>query len=280
MAENPSGKGHGTRLNGRRTAWPAALACVLAGMAGAADVPADGSDTRTLAERLCAGFEAIDTIACRIEKTTVADDRTVRMVSHVAYRRPRRLHVRITEPAARRVVMDGLTLYYYEAGAPCGFSRPIDDLQGPWTEAALNIPATPMEHLRRLRTRPETPLAPPADGGLCAGYAGEKGFAVLTVDAQGRLHAIAVYASPERRIRRAAYRYADFVAAGPHCWIPRRHDGTLTLPDGETVRETRLVHDLRINTPIPETRFDASRFFTNVTFSTDFRDTYDPPAGR
>jgi len=229
----------------------------------------------TLAERLCSGFERIESLQCEIEKTSVAGGKTVRMISRVDYRRPRHLHVSITEPTERRVIMDGMTLYYHEAGAPYGFSRPIDDLAGPWADSARNIPATPMEHLLKLRARPETPLDPGEDGATRAGYAGKGRFAVLSADADGRLLRIAFYASPAMEELTGEYRYADFVAAGPGCWIPRLHEGALSLPGGESIRETRVVGNLRVNEPVSDTRFDASCFFSNVTFVADFRRTYE-----
>lgn len=232
------------------------------------------AEADTVAERLCAAYEGIDTIQCEIRKTSIAEAHTVRMLSRVAYQKPNRLHVVNAAPMERRIVMDGMNLYYYQAGCPKGFSRPVADLIGPWAVAARDIPATPMEHLVRVRSLPETILMPDENGWQRTAYRGTNVYAVLTTDAQGRLHRLDVYPSEDAEAPIGEYRYENFVAAGD-AWIPLLHRGMAHLPDGGEVTETRIIDNLRVNEPITPDTFDPSRFFTNVTFTAEFMDTFE-----
>jgi hypothetical protein len=227
-----------------------------------------------LADRLCAAYEALDTIQCDIRKTTQSGRHTVRMLSRVTYSRPQRPHVVNAAPAERRIVLDGTNLYYHQAGSPRGFSRPIAELTGPWAAAARDIPGTPVEHLQRARPLPETPL-PAADGLQRTACRGTNIYVILSTDTNDRLHRVQIFTAETNAAPVGEYRYENFAAAG-ETWIPLLHRGRAHMSGGESMTETRIIDNLRVNAPVDPGRFDPARYFSNVTFTATFMDTLEP----
>jgi hypothetical protein len=224
-----------------------------------------------LADRLCAAYEALDTIQCEIRKTSDSGRHTVRMLSRVTYRRPQRLHVVNAAPVERRILLDGTNLYYHQAGSPKGFSRPIAELTGPWAAAARDIPGTPVEHLLRARPLPETPL-PETNGLRRTACRGTNVYVILSTDADARLHRVEIFAAETNTVPLGVYAYENFAPAGD-TWIPLLHRGRARLPGGGVMTETRIIDNLLVNAPVDADRFDPARYFTNVTFTATFMDT-------
>jgi len=233
---------------------------------------ADEWDTAgTVAEDLYRRFTALESVACEIRKTTRFENRMTRLLSRVYYQRPRRIHVENAAPSQRRIISDGERLYYHEQGNPRGFSQAISDLSGEWLKAIDNVPATPTEHLIKLKGIPEQALPDGPDGERRVGYAaGDELFVVLALDRPGRLTSIAFYTSATMEQLSAVYRYDGFEEVAPGCWIPLRHRGEIHLPDGTTVEETSRITNLSVNEPIAPALFNPAGFFDGV----EFVDTY------
>ena len=254
---------------------PAAALTLVAAMAckaPAGETPP--SPAVTLVDRLCAAYRGLDTIYCDIRKTTEGRGRRVEMLSRVFYQRPGRIHVENVSPAQRRILVDGKQLYYHQADAPRGYSRPIGELNDMWLTAAHNIPATAMEHLLRLEGLPETALPATEDFPVRAAYDATNTTAVLSCDTRGRLVRVEFFASPQREDKRGQYDYGDFYEVTDACWIPRLHKAVLYLPDGKSMQETRRIDNLIVNEPVPESMFNPTVFFKDVVFTNDFKMTY------
>ncbi len=229
---------------------------------------------QTLVESLNAGYAALDTVACEIRKTTKSEGKTLRMLSRVHYQRPDHIHVENVAPSERRIIADGKSLYYHEAGVPRGFSRPIADLSSDWLAALRNTPGTAVEHLAKLQGLSEVALPASPEGAVRRGYQADRVFVVLTADEKHRLTGITFFKTARMEAVTAEYRYDDHVEVTPGCWIPRRHQATVYLPDGERIEETRRISKLVVNAPIAATLFDAALFFRDVEFVSDFAKTY------
>lgn len=246
-------------------AW---LAVSLAGTAGA----------QTLAERLLASYDGIRTLTCEVRKTTEGPAGEMLHLSRVEYQRPDRIHVENSAPLERRIVADGVRLFYYISGDPKGYSRPIAELDRVWQIELRKVPGTAMDHLLRLEGIPETDLEPTPDFPVRKGYQAEKVFAVLSADAQGRLARIEFSPAADMQEKTGQYDYSDFQEVQPGVWISCLHKVVARLAGAET-RETVRVGNLRVNEPIDPARFVAEPFFQGVEFADSFEAIYDetPP---
>ena len=182
----------------------------MAVLLAASGARAEPARPPTLAEELGAAYESMDTVSCEIRKTTSAGGQTVRMLSRVFYRRPDHVHVDSAAPVKRRIIADGSALYYHEEGRPLGFSRPIAELDGPFLDSLRNIPATPMEHLRKLKGLPEQELPPSPDCPFRRAYQAERRFVVLSCDAQKHLTRLEFFTAPDMAVRTAEYTYEQY----------------------------------------------------------------------
>lgn len=247
-----------------------ALLC-FTGFTGLAEEIPPG--TPSLADELCRGFETIQTLSGRIRKMTQAGGKTVRLLSRVHYSNDLRIHVHNVSPAQRRILSDGVTLYYHEDGRAKGYSSPVNELDEDWAASLRNIPGSPYEHLVNLRNLPETHLPPTETAPLRRGYETERHWVVLEADEPFRVLRIAFYDLQNRNLLQGEYLYSEFLQAGPQCWIPQRHQGFMRLPDGTRIEETRIVESLELNQPIPDHLFNPALFFENVKFVPDFLET-------
>lgn len=223
----------------------------------------------TLAETLCAAYEQVETVNCRIRKTSAVDGKTVTMLSQVYYQRPDRLHVENISPVKRRILADGRQFYYYQEGLAKGYSVPLTRLEGEWKIMQQSVPGGAMEHLARLRGVPEKPLDGTPAYPLRRGYVLEKLFAVLSCDAQGRLAKIEFYKTPAMKEKTAEIQYTDFHAAGVQCWLAGLQRTTTFFGATQFV-ETRRFDSLIINKPLASGLFDAGVFFPEIEFVDDF----------
>ena len=229
--------------------------------------------TTNLADRLCRGYEALNTVSCGIRKTS----NSIRVLSRIYYKKPDRVHVQNVIPSRRRIVADGTKLYYHEDGAPKGFCRPIPELSNEWLTSLRNVPGTAMKYLLPLRQLPEEAL-PAAEGmPIRRAYATDTACAVLSCDKEGKLVRLEYFRTPKREVLMARYDFEDFQKAAESCWIPRLHKGTIHLPGGEQLKETSIVDALTVNEPIADRLFVPDTFFRDVVFSPDFKDTYAVP---
>lgn len=234
----------------------------------------DDGGGQTLAQRLLASYEGLETIACEIRKTSVSESGSVTLLSRVYYKRPNSVHIQNIAPVKRLIVCDGDTLYYHQEGMPKGYSNAIGNLDKTMAAALKNIPGTPVEHLLKLERTPETRLSPDGNGLCRTAYHTPSTSAVLITDEKERLNAIEFFDTPAMTNMTGSVEYGDFFHAGGGCWIPRTHKGEINLPSGDRLTETRRIGNLTVNGAMDPQLFDPAIHFTNVVFVSEFRNTY------
>ncbi len=222
-----------------------------------------------MAEKLCASYAQVESVNCRVRKTSDVDGKKATLLSQVYYQRPDRMHVENISPVRRRIIADGRQFYYYVEGMPKGFSCPLAKLEGEWSIMQKSVPGSAMEHLLRLKGVPETILEGTADYPLRRGYARERVFVVLSCDAEGRLARIEFFKTQAMKISTAWVEYSDFRKVTDTCWLAGLQQGTACF-EANTVRETRRFDSLIVNKPISAGLFDAAAFFQKVDFVDDF----------
>ena len=246
---------------------------IVGGLLGAHAAPAAGP---TLAEKLCASYAQVESVSCRVRKTSEVDGKTATLLSQVYYQRPDRMHVENIAPVRRRIIADGRQFYYYVDGMAKGFSCPLTKLEGEWNIMQKSVPGSAMEHLLRLKGVPEITLDGTSDYPVRRGYARERVFVVLACDTEGRLARIEFFKTPEMKNLTAKVEYSDFRKVTDTCWLAGLQQGTAYFV-ANTVRETRRFDSLIINKPITAGLFDATAFFPKVDFVDDFSKLIDEP---
>ena len=230
----------------------------------------------TLAEKLCSSYAQVESVSCRVRKTSEVDGKTATLLSQVYYQRPDHMHVENIAPIRRRIIADGRQFYYYVEGMAKGFSCPLAKLEGEWVIMQKSVPGSAMEHILRLQGVPEIPLAGTPDYPVRRGYARERVFVVLACDAKGRLARIEFFKTPEMKNLTAQVEYSDFQKVTDTCWLAGLQQGTAYFGTN-TVCETRRFDNLLINKPITAGLFDAAAFFPKVDFVDDFSKLVDEP---
>ena len=262
----------------RRIACSAAIGLAL--YIGGAPVPSPAEDadaTPTLAEKLFASYDAVETLTCSVRKKTEGPQQSVTLLSRITFRRPDHIHVENVAPARRRIIADGEKLYYHVEGAPRGFSRPIRELSATWLGSLRNVPASPMENLRKLQGITEQRLPGNDAYPLRAAYDTERLTVVLSCMTSNRLSRVDFYTDKARRQRSATYEYSQFVeAADGTCALPCLHKAEVILPDGTRVKETHRFTNVVINEPVADRLFAPDLFFDDVEFVDDFEATLRP----
>lgn len=247
--------------------------CVAAGLLGANAVSAAEP---TLAEKLCSSYTQVESVSCRVRKTSEVDGKTATLLSQVYYQRPDRMHVENIAPVRRRIIADGRQFYYYVEGMAKGFSCPLTQLEGEWSIMQKSVPGSAMEHILRLQGVPETPLDGTPDYPVRRGYVRERVFVVLSCDPAGRLARIEFFKTPDMKTKTAQVEYSDFRKVTDMCWLAGLQQGTAYF-SANTVRETRRFDNFIINKPITAGLFDAAAFFPKVDFVDDFSKLTDEP---
>lgn len=223
----------------------------------------------TLVDKLLADYESVRTVRCDVRRIVETPAGVVRHLSHVYFERPDRLHVQNVSPVERRYVADGEKLFYYVTGDPRGYAQEIEQLPRSWLVELRKVPGTAMEHLLRLVGAPEQELPPTEAYPVRKGYAFETGFAVLSVDAAGRLARIEFFDSPEMGSKWAQYEYTDFAEVCPGVWIACTHCAWVKR-GAEELREMARFENLVVNEAIDPQLFVPARFFQGVEFVDSF----------
>lgn len=259
-------------LPGTRLLATTLILALCAGPAHAEPAAPPPGTAPNLAERLCREYEQIRTVSCVVRKTRAGQGQTVRMLSRVYYEKPDRIHVDNASPVNRRIICDGVKLYYYQEGAPRGYARAVDALPEDWLRKLRTVPATPMEHLLRLRGLPEIELPGTDALPVRRGYQSRRRFVVLGCDKQGRLLRIDFYKTDKMQDLTACCEYDAYRNPKQLAWIPCLHKETVRMPEGD-VTETKRIDNLAVNQPLATGLFVAERFFSEVEFSDEFRQT-------
>ncbi len=237
-----------------------AVGVLAAALLGSARAP---SAEPTLAETLCTGYARIESVSSRVRKTTEAGGRKTTLLSQVYYQRPDRMHVENIAPVRRRIIADGRRFFYRIGEMNAGFSCPLDRLDGEFKIMQQSVPASPMEHLLRLRGKPEDQLPAAPGYPVRRGYASENVYVVLSCDPAGRLARIEFFNGADRQRKTAQVEYSDFEDAGDGVWLAALHQGQVFLAD-QTVFETRRFDALAVNQPMAASLFVAEPFFPGV----------------
>ncbi len=227
----------------------------------------------TVADRLMADYTQVQSVTCEIRKDTETPGGKGRMLSRVYYQRPDRLNVENISPLERRIVSDGTNFYSYITGDAKGFSRPVAKLSEEMLISLRKVPGTAEDHLMRLRGASETNLGATAEFPVRVGYNAGKVFAVLSLDATGRLARVELYTASDMSTRSATYNYSEFKEVLPKVWIPCLHQAVAEL-GGVQTKETVRVNNLSVNQPIPTHLFVAAPFFDQVQFEDSFDKMY------
>ncbi|MBN1268874.1 MAG: hypothetical protein JXB04_04750 [Kiritimatiellae bacterium] len=243
-------------------------AFILLGLAAAAVARGE-----TLAGRLLAAYDGIESVACSVRKDAESGGANVRTLSKVYYQKPDRLHVENAVPLQRTIVSDGTDFYSYIREDPKGFSRPVSELDEEMLIQLRKVPGTAMDHLMHVAEVAEVELPPEREGFERRGYDTGKVFAVLTADDKDRLVRIEFYASVDMKQRYARYDYSEFEEVAPGAWIPLLHEGLFNVGDIET-RETTRISNLSVNTPVDPALFVAETYFEGVEFVRTFDEIY------
>ena len=228
----------------------------------------------SLAGKLCAAYEGIETITCQIRKTTETGGNSVTMLSRVFYKKQDHVHVENVAPSKRTIIADGKKLFYHDENAPRGFSKAISELEPSWLTHLKNVPGTPMEHLLKLRNLAETAIPSTQEFPVRRAYQTEKVYVVLSCDSKGRPAQIDFFQSPDMTRKTAQINYSDFKEISENCWIPCLHKTVLSAPGGEQIIETRRIDNVVANKPIADSMFSADLFFKDIEFVSDFKETF------
>ncbi|MFH0952866.1 MAG: hypothetical protein V1873_00900 [Verrucomicrobiota bacterium] len=228
----------------------------------------------TLADRLLASYDPVQSVTCEIRKDMEAQAGAMRMLSRVYYQKPDRLNVDQAAPVPRRIVADGKTFYSYIDGDAKGFSRLIEKLSDEMIINLRKVPGTAMDHLLKLRGVAEKDLDGTPEFPVRKGYETAKVFVVLSLDATGRLARVEFFTSPEMKDKTGQYDYSAFREVLPGVWIPCLHQGTFRIAGSES-KETSRVDNLSVNQPIAPSLFDPGPFFKGVEFVDEFGKIYE-----
>lgn len=224
----------------------------------------------TVLERVLKSYDSIQSLSCEIRRDTpLADGQTLRMLSRVYYQRPDKLHVENFSPVKRRIVSDGNVFRSYTEGAPKGFSRPVAELNDEMLRNLRMVPGSAANLLEVLKGAKEVMLEPTAEFPVRAGYDNGKSFAVLSLDAQGRLARFELYSSAALTDQLTRTDFSAFQEAAPGVWIACLQQAKVMVQGLERTETTR-VDNLAANGEIPAALFQAEAFFPNVEFVDSF----------
>ena len=224
----------------------------------------------TVLERVLASYDAVQNVSCEIRRDTpLPDGGTLRMLSRVYFQRPDRLHVENYSPVKRRIVCDGAVFRSYTEGASQGFSRPVEELNEDMLRNLRMVPGSAANLLEVLAGTPEVPLEPTEEFPVRAGYDNGKSFAVLSLDAQGRLARFEIYGSAAMTDLQTRTEFSAFQEVAPGAWIACRQQATITIQGMERTETTR-VDNIVANGEIPASLFTAGPFFAGVEFVDSF----------
>ncbi len=220
----------------------------------------------TVLEKVLKPYEAIQSLSCEIRRDTpMADGQTMRLLSRVYFQRPDRLHVENFSPIKRRIVSDGTVFRSYTEGAPQGFSRPVADLNEEMLRNLRMVPGSAANMLDVLKGATEVPLEPTAEFPVRAGYDNGKSFAVLNLDAQGRLVRFELFSTAAMAELLTRTDLSAFQEVVPGTWIACLQQSKITFQGMERT-ETTHVDNVAANGEIPVSLFETDSFFSGVEF--------------
>ena len=227
-----------------------------------------GSATaQTRVDQLLTDYSRIMTMSCEIRKDSATPDGEGRMLSRVWFEAPNRLLVENFTPFKRKILCDGQNLYYYADDGNTAIQQPFNEIRDDMRLQTQSVPASPMEHLFRLKGLPETNLTATTQWPVRTGYTASNLYAVLCFDSTNRLAIVEFYTSAEMTNCYAKTVYSVFEQPVSGVWLPLRHETEITVQGQMKARETRRFSNLKVNQSVPADTFKHEKVFPGVTFA-------------
>ena len=226
----------------------------------------------TLAERMLAAYDAVETVSCEVRRDTESAQGKSRMLSRVFCQKPDLIHIENVMPSLgtgrRRIVSDGKALYIHEQDEPRGYSRPVSELDADKLIELRRLPGTAMDHLLRLKGVEEQPLPGTPEFPVRAGYQTARNFVVLCADGESRLVQVEFYRTSAMDERIGRYVYSSFSEPLPGVFFAGLIRGEFS-DMGLQLTETVRISSLAVNEPVSPMLFVPGAFFENVEFVPD-----------
>lgn len=222
----------------------------------------------SLADRLVAENESIRTMRCDIRRETDVNGKSMTTLSRVWFERPDRLRVETVMPDARRIVVNGTTIYKWIEGREEGVALPLADAPENERVQVRKTPGTMDEHLIRLRRIPEEVL-PPADGfPVRRGYtpADPHPYTVLSLDAQGRLARFEFFENADQTKLLLRTDLENWREPQPGIWIACVQKTEAKGRDGISIIETLRISGLTVNSLMEASTFDEKIQAAGIKF--------------
>ena len=221
----------------------------------------------TVVQQVCRPYEAIQTMSCEVRRDKeLPDGDVMRMMSRMHFKRPNLLNVETLSPFKRRIVADGTTYRSYVEGQPKGLMSLVVKLPEENQAELRVVPGTLAYALEPLFGKEEVRLAPLADFPVRAGYVSDNAFTVLSMDSSNRLARLDVFRDAGMGTLVARTELSAFQEVLPGVWIATLQRVTATVKEG-TATETTRIGNIAVNRDMPDTLFDAERFFKGVKFA-------------
>jgi outer membrane lipoprotein-sorting protein len=227
---------------------------------------AEPPSSETLAEKLLAGLKEIKSVSVSVRKdSSMAGVKAPTLLSKVYFVAPDKLYVENASPFKRQIVSDGSFFYMAHAGFDKVLKMPISKLDGEWKIMQDSIPASPMEHLLRLKGFNERVLPDEGDC-ICRAYDVKTNlFVVLFCNKEWQLNKITYYNDQKLTDEKACYEFSQFVRVKDDVWLATLHKARGHFRDGEYT-ETKRFDNMLINTEISPAIFDAEHYFKGRPF--------------
>jgi hypothetical protein len=227
----------------------------------------EASRAQTRVDQLLVGYGLITNVSCDVRKDSATPEGEGRMLSRVWYEAPNHLLVENTTPFKRKILCDGKTQYFRSEEDQTALKFPFAELPLDMQIQAQSIPASPMEHLLRLKGLQETNLPATAQYPARIGYNTDKLFAVLSFDASNRLARLEFYTSPAMTNCYATTDYSFFEQPLPGVWLSLHQDSVITVYGEMKGRESRRFSNLKVNQSLPQDLFKVDKAFPGIVFS-------------
>ena len=230
----------------------------------------------TVLQRVAAPYAAVRSVSGEMRRDTpLPGGATARMLSRVHFERGDRMHVETTAPLRRRIVCDGIRFRMHLEGEPRGYGVPVADLLADMLGNLRSAPGSPEMALRQLEGVEERPLPASEAFPVRAGYDNGKTFTALSLDDQGRLAQIEVFAAADLRQRIARTVFSAYREVLPGVWFAcvQKTDAVL---QGQERSETLRIGNLIVNGDLPASLFNPDAFFENIAFVDTLGATRDP----
>jgi len=232
------------------------------------------TNAETRVDQLLSAYDAVKSVTCEVRKETEAENGPkVRMLSRVHYEKTDKLHVETYSPVRRRIIANGKSLYSFIDGDPKGYKKPVEELDREWQISLRKVPATPMDHLLRLKGAEEVEVPNEKPFKERLGYNVENRFVVLGFDKSDRLARIEFYETESMSEKTGTFDYSDYEEAVPGAWFPLLTEGVIEFGDVVT-RESVYVTNLKVNKSIAPDIFKPGNYFKDKEFASEFSDIY------